>query len=83
MARATVIVGLALLLSACQTGPGVSGQGPVVVEPAGSSVAMGGETGIKSIAPCYRTLAKVDCHSISLAAERNRRVGYFHGPSTD
>ena len=32
---------------------------------------------------CYRTLARVDCHSAPLAGEEPRRVGWFDGPVTD
>ena len=27
--------------------------------------------------PCYRTLARVDCHAMPLPGESGRRVGYF------
>jgi hypothetical protein len=37
----------------------------------------------QSVPPCYRTLAKVDCHTAPLVGAEGRRVGYYHFDARD
>ena len=74
--RTVGAVGLLILLGACQT-----------IQPPGTRplgmIGQGAAVMPQSVPPCYRTLAKVDCHTAPLAGAESRRVGYFHFDAQD
>ena len=61
------------LLGACTADGPSQGLAPGWTRPATPEVTLAARY-------CYRTLAEVDCHAQPLAAEANRRVGFFDRP---